>query len=86
MLRKQPRTAKQRRERAMEGRMLPATPGGLQIVRERERQQMMGISRVTMWRLEQEGKAPKRVQIGENSVGWLRHEIEAWIKGKAAAR
>jgi prophage regulatory protein len=59
---------------------------GLPIVREAERHRLMGISRVTMWRLEREGKAPKRLKIGENSVGWLRHEIEAWIKRKAAGR
>lgn len=58
----------------------------LQIVREAERKQMMGVSRVTMWRLEREGLAPKRIQLGENSVGWLRHEIEDWIKRKAAGR
>jgi predicted DNA-binding transcriptional regulator AlpA len=65
---------------------MPQPTDGWQIVREPERKAMMGISRVTMWRLEREGLAPKRIQIGENSVGWLRHEIEGWIKRKAAGR
>lgn len=58
---------------------------GLQFVREPERKQMTGISRVTMWRLERDGLAPKRVQITERTVGWLRHELEDWIKNRTAA-
>jgi prophage regulatory protein len=56
------------------------------VVREKDRFRVTGLSRVQAWRLEREGKFPKRIQLGENSVGWLRHELEAWIKAKAAGR
>jgi len=58
----------------------------LQILREADRFRMTGLSRVQWWRLEREGDAPRRVQLGKNSVGWLRHEVEQWISRRAALR
>lgn len=58
----------------------------LQVLREQERHRRTGVSRVQVWRLERQGKFPKRVRLGENSVGWLKHEIDAWIELKAAQR
>jgi predicted DNA-binding transcriptional regulator AlpA len=57
-----------------------------QVLRESERFRLTGLSRVQAWRLEREGKFPRRIKLGENSVGWLAHEIQAWIKAKAAGR
>lgn len=58
----------------------------IEVVRERERRRMTGLSRVQHWRLEREGLAPKRIQLGPNSVGWIRSEIESWIRDRMAAR
>lgn len=58
----------------------------LQIIRERDRFAMTGLSRIQWWRLEKLGRVPKRVQISTNSVGWLREEVEDWVRNKAAAR
>jgi prophage regulatory protein len=58
----------------------------LQIIREPERFRMTGLSRVQFWRLERAGQAPKRVPLGPNSVGWLKHEVEHWILARAALR
>jgi len=63
-----------------------ATTDELQIIREPERKRLTGISRVTQWRLERKGLAPKRVSIGDNSIGWLKSEIQEWIRRKADAR
>ena len=41
--------------------------------------EISGLSRSTIWRLERDGKFPKRRQLGPKSVGWLKSEIEAWI-------
>lgn len=42
---------------------------------------------VHLHRLEDEGKFPKRVKLSPGGfVGWLEHEIDAWIESKAAAR
>lgn len=59
---------------------------GLQIMREKERLSTTTISRVHWWRMERDGLVPKRVKLGKNSVGWLRHEIDKWIAEKAAQR
>jgi predicted DNA-binding transcriptional regulator AlpA len=61
-------------------------PEGLQILREKDRFKLTAISRVQAWRLEREGRFPKRIQLGDNSVGWIRHELECWIKAKMAGR
>lgn len=58
----------------------------LKIVRERERADTTGIGRTTWWRWERAGKVPRRVQLGNNSVGYFRHEIEAWLAERAAER
>lgn len=57
-----------------------------EVVREAERFRMTGLSRVQWWRLERDGKVPRRIHLGENSVGWLRSEIENWITDRIAAR
>jgi prophage regulatory protein len=38
------------------------------------------LSRTTIWRLEREGKFPKRRKISAGCVGWLASEVEAFIK------
>ncbi len=40
---------------------------------------MVGLSRTTLWRLENKGEFPKRVSLGGNSVGWKLSEIKQWI-------
>ncbi|MCH7498527.1 MAG: AlpA family phage regulatory protein [Nitrospinae bacterium] len=39
----------------------------------------VGLSRVTIWRLEREEKFPARVQVSPSRVGWHGHEIKKWI-------
>lgn len=58
----------------------------LEVIREPERRQTTKLSRIQWWRLEKLGKVPKRIQLGANSVGWLRHEIDEWITQRAAQR
>jgi len=40
------------------------------------------LSRPSIWRLERDGKFPKRLQISANAVGWLESEIDAWISAR----
>ena len=58
----------------------------LRVLREKDRFRLTGLSRVQVWRLEREGRFPKRIQLGTNSVGWLANELAAWIAAKAKAR
>ena len=43
-------------------------------------------SRQHIKRLEDEGKFPLRVQLGENRVGWLLEEVDQWIESKVQQR
>ena len=52
------------------------------ILREIEVKKMTGLSRVTRWRMEREGKFPQRVQLGERAVGWISEEIESWLESR----
>jgi prophage regulatory protein len=37
-------------------------------------------------RLEQQGKFPRRVLLGPGRVGWVREEVEAWVRARIAER
>lgn len=58
----------------------------LELVGERDRKRMSSLSRVQAWRLEKLGLFPRRIQISPGRVGWLKSEIEAWIKERADRR
>ena len=44
--------------------------------------EMIGLSRSTIWRMEQRGEFPKRVQLGGNSVAWRASDLARWMSGK----
>lgn len=52
------------------------------IIREAERKQITGRSSSSWWRDEKEGKAPRRIRIGEKAVGWRLSELMAWLDSK----
>jgi predicted DNA-binding transcriptional regulator AlpA len=43
-------------------------------------------SRSHLWRLEAEGRFPKRVKLGNGRVAWIGSEIDAYLLGLAAER
>ena len=43
-------------------------------------------SREHLWRLEQAGQFPRRVQIGAGRIVYIEDEIDAFIKAKIAER
>ncbi|MGA9441139.1 MAG: AlpA family phage regulatory protein [Pseudolabrys sp.] len=43
-------------------------------------------SKVQIWRLEKQGKFPKRIEIGPGRRAWAEHEIDAWIPSRIADR
>lgn len=56
------------------------------IIRKPELRKIIGLSDPTVWRLEKDGKFPKRLRLGGNSCGWLESEILGWLAERAAAR
>lgn len=51
----------------------------LTILRRKEVEQRTGLSRSTIYLRIQKGTFPKPVNLGARAVGWLGHEIDAWL-------
>ncbi|HGJ5865661.1 AlpA family phage regulatory protein [Arsenophonus nasoniae] len=49
-------------------------------IREAECKQISGLSRSRRWVLEEEGKFPKRIPMGKNSVSWLLSDVLWWAR------
>lgn len=45
-----------------------------------------GRSRSSILRDIPEGRFPRPIKLGQNSVGWLRAEVERWLADRVAAR
>lgn len=45
----------------------------------------VGVSWITIYRLEKLGRFPKRRKLGLRSVGWVESEVEDWCQGRGAA-
>lgn len=48
-------------------------------IRTSQLREITGLSPTTIWRLERDGKFPKRRQIGDGCVGWLYSEVEEYL-------
>lgn len=62
--------------------MKPFTAQPVLVVRPRELRHYAGISQTTAWRLEREGKFPKRRRLSSGAVGWLLSEIVEWAQNR----
>ena len=54
----------------------------MRILRKNEIKDKVGLSSVTLWRLERAGKFPSRVQLGPRCVGWLENDVDEWLKSR----
>jgi prophage regulatory protein len=59
---------------------------GKKVLRKREVFNRIGLSQSTVYRMEKDGKFPKRIQISVQCVGWIESEVDAWIEQRAAGR
>jgi prophage regulatory protein len=44
------------------------------------------LSRSTIWRMEREGRFPKRFRIGTRAVGWYAEEVRRFVYQQALSR
>jgi prophage regulatory protein len=56
------------------------------IIRKPELLARIGLSDPTIWRMERDGKFPRRLRLGGNSCGWLQSEVDIWLQRLAEAR
>lgn len=52
------------------------------VVRATELKEIIGLSRTSVWRLENSGEFPKRRQISPGAVGWLHSEVIEWLESR----
>lgn len=58
----------------------------MRFLRIRQVMQLTGLSRMTIYRLERDGKFRRRRQLSENSVAWLASDIEGWADAGPVAQ
>ena len=56
------------------------------IIGSAERRRLLPFSDMHIWRLERQGRFPKRNKLGEHRVGWDLDEIVAWIEARKSQR
>ena len=54
----------------------------MKILRMAEVVELTGLSRVTVWRLERDGRFPARLQLSRNAVGWRDDEVIDWVQSR----
>ena len=54
----------------------------MKILKQKEVVYLTGLSRVTIWRLEQRGDFPTKIVLSPNRVGWLENEVSDWIASR----
>ena len=64
----------------------PRPPASRATLRIREVCKRSGLSRATSYRLEREGKWPRRYRLTDGTVGWDEAEVEARITEMQTAR
>ena len=50
------------------------------IIRPTQLAKNLGISIATLYRMEDRGELPPRVQISRRAVGWLESDINVWLQ------
>ena len=53
------------------------------LIRLREIQHRVGLSRSSIYRFMAERTFPKPVHLGVRSVAWVEHEIDAWLQSRS---
>jgi prophage regulatory protein len=54
----------------------------MNVLRWPQLKEVVGLSRSTVWRLEQSRDFPQRVKLSAGAVGWIRQEVEEWLRRK----
>jgi len=47
---------------------------------------MTGLGKTKIYELQAQGRFPMSVRITTHSVGWVEHEVQAWLNGRLAER
>ena len=56
----------------------------LKILRRKDVEEIVGLSRSTIYKLMSTGAFPRPIRLGPRAVGWRLSDIEAWIEFRAS--
>ena len=54
----------------------------MRILKTNEVVKIIGLSKVTIWRMERSGTFPKRINLSDRRVGWIESEIFEWLESR----
>ena len=54
----------------------------MKVIRPNQLAKRLGVSTVTLWRMENRGELPPRRQISQRIVGWIETEIDQWLENR----
>lgn len=54
----------------------------MRILKANEVVKVIGLSKVTIWRMERSGTFPKRINLSDRRVGWIESEILEWLESR----
>ncbi len=54
----------------------------MKILKQNEVVQLIGLSKATIWRLEQKGEFPQKISLSQNRVGWIESEVLDWVRSR----
>lgn len=57
----------------------------IRILRRKQVEARVGLSRSTIYAQIQGGVFPKPIQLGPKSVGWIESEVDAWLNSRLQA-
>ena len=63
-----------------------ARPAPIRILRLARVIDMTGLGKTKIYELQAKGRFPMSVRITTHSVGWVEHEVQAWLSGRLAER
>ncbi len=66
-------------------RTIQPKPNVLRVLRRRQVEARTGLPRSSLYVLIAEGRFPAPIHLTTKTVGWLEHEIDAWIAERAKA-
>jgi prophage regulatory protein len=55
------------------------------ILRRRQVEARVGLSRSTLYALIADGLFPEPIRLSSQAVGWLSHEVDAWLEERIRA-
>ena len=56
----------------------------VKILRRKDVEEIVGLSRSTIYKLMSTGAFPRSIRLGPRAVGWRLPDIEAWIEFRAS--